>query len=147
MSNIDHAISYNVELPTVQVGLDGMYSDHLPLSVTIPCTVNTYPPKPKPKLGSDWEKVSCPLFQQKCDEVLGKIKIPFHLLQWNADLPDSEIRLQLNLYFAEICHTLKIAESQAVPSVELRRTSRVKGWAQNSDLVNAKAAATFWLQI
>ena len=53
----------------------------------------------------------------------------------------------MNLYFAEICHALKIAESSAVPSVELRRTSRVKGWAQNSDLVNAKAAAKFWLQI
>jgi exonuclease III len=38
VSNIDHAISYNVELPTVQVGLDRMYTGHLPLSVTIPCT-------------------------------------------------------------------------------------------------------------
>jgi hypothetical protein len=78
MVGVSLTISYNVELPTIQVGLDRMYSDHLPLSVTIPCTVNAYPSKRKPKLVSDCKKVSA-LYSDK-SATKSSEKLRFHFI-------------------------------------------------------------------
>ncbi|KAK2709827.1 hypothetical protein QYM36_013485 [Artemia franciscana] len=51
------------------------------------------------------------------------------------------------MYFYEICHSLRVAERVAVPLRSVRRGSRVKGWASNSELVKARAAAKFWLGV
>lgn len=147
VSNLDHVVTYKLDLESVSVGSDGAYSDHLPLSFAIPAVSPQCAPKTKPEPARDWKKVVREQFQLNCEQILKKIKVPFHLLQWDCDLTESEIRLQLNMYFYEICHSLRVAERVAVPLRSVRRGSRVKGWASNSELVKARAAAKFWLGV
>lgn len=151
VSNLDHVLTNFPVSDEVKVAADGSYSDHLPLSlsITLDCPKLSGPCKSQWRVYSDWKQVSNDLFAATSGDILSKIKVPFHLLQRNANsyCSESEIRLQINMYCAEISHALSIAESVAVPVKRIRNRSQVKGWSRNPELAAACASAKLWLKV
>ena len=88
-----------------------------------------------------WKDMNVPLFQATCDHVLSKIKVPFHLLQTNTGLSNSELRLQINTYCEEIIHALKCADKAAIPVKKVRSNTEKSSWSNNTSLINACSSA------
>ena len=84
------------------------------------------------------------LFQRVSDEILDKIRVPFHLLQVNSNSSEPEIRLQLIIYCDEIIHAVISGESM-VKSVRVK--SEKFGWSSNPLLQKACSDSKFWLRI
>ena len=86
-SNLEHAVFLhppNSDL-MVEVGLEGEYSDHILLSLSIPRSgvhsSELGKRKPKSFHLKWWDKIDKDIFQAECDRILDKIRVPFQLLQ------------------------------------------------------------------
>ncbi|KAK2711552.1 hypothetical protein QYM36_012645, partial [Artemia franciscana] len=132
--NDDHFLTINI-------------SDHLPVSCSFNTTI-------KPSIGpsnvrkwrkkSDWKKINIDEYQSVCDEMMGRIKVPYHLLQANPSLETTEKQIDLNVYCMEIIHALRVAGSAAVPQRRVRIGTEVPHWKENPFLAQLCHASKFW---
>ena len=134
-------------LPSPYVNTTINISDHLPVSCSFDTTI-------QPSIGlskvrkwrkkSDWKKINIDVYQSVCDEIMGRIKVPYHLLQANPSLETTEKQIDLNVYCMEIIHALRVAESAAVPQRKVRIGTEVPRWKENPLLAQLCHASKFW---
>ncbi|XP_065582546.1 uncharacterized protein LOC136041729 [Artemia franciscana] len=75
---------------------------------------------------------------------MGRIKVPYHLLQANPSLETTEKQIDLNVYCMEIIHALGVAESAAVPQRRVRIGTEAPRWKENPLLAQLCHASKFW---
>ncbi|KAK2705157.1 hypothetical protein QYM36_017265 [Artemia franciscana] len=134
-------------LPSQYVNTTINISDHLPVSCSFDTTI-------QPSIGpskvrkwrkkSDWKKINIDVYQSVCDEIMGRIKVPYHLLQANPSLEITEKQIDLNVYCMEIIDTLRVTESAAVPQRRVRIGTEVPRWKENPLLAQLRHASKFW---
>ena len=125
----------------VSVLVDGTLSDHLPISLHLngPFPEEKKQAAPKFKFVQKWklDHTEIQYYQQVCDSILEKVKVPFPLLMLICNLRVAEQKLLLNIYFASICHALRCAESAAIPSRKIRANTEIRRWSSNSNLTRS----------
>lgn len=141
-TNIDHVLcNFSLGAP-VTVDSEHTVSDHLGLCFK----ANFFPCRPnKPQIyatKTEWNKINADQYKQTCDEILGKIKVPFQLLMHgSSDL------VALDIYCTEIIHAMKTAEQASVPTRRFKPGISKPGWSRSPKVRQAKARAKFWLRL
>ena len=148
-TNIDHVLaSGNLSQSQVKVLSSTYTSDHFPITVKVKISAAAPTAKiPVWFVKEEWEKTDASSFQSVCDTILRKIKIPFILLQKSADISRDDARVLMDIYCALICHAIKCGIKAAVPTVKIRRGTRIQGWSRNSELKSACQKSKFWFQV
>ena len=78
------------------------------------------------------DRIDVNLYQCVLDDILSRIRIPFHLLSQSQKFHSVE----LDMYYAEIVHAMKVAASVAVPVIRVRKNTQKRdgllylGWAK-----------------
>ena len=141
-SNIDHVFS-NFTIPSpIQVDSEHTASDHLGLKFRVPFSRAVKSRNRGYIERREWKKINIDLYQSTCDEILGKIKVPFQLLVNGCDE-----KIALNTYCAEITHALKVAESASVPSAVIKKGTRKRGWSDHPYVNHAKRRSKMWYSV
>ena len=128
---------------SVQVDSDHVVSDLLGLNFRVP-----FSPTSIRNTGgmfytkTEWRKINCEVYVETCDNILNKIKVPFHLLMHGTKDPTA-----LDIYCSEIIHAMKVAESAAEPKCRLRKGTRRPGWDECPSIKVAKRLAKLWYHI
>ena len=153
-SNLDHVVSYNLDIPCVEVVSKFQVSDHLPIASSFKREASQIPVlqaytvhRHKWYTSRDWNKIDTSQYIEISDSILNKIRVPFHLLQKSSNKDINEVRLTLDIYSAEICHALLCAEKRAVPLKKIRVGTQVPGWSGNLVLSEACDRAKFWYKL
>lgn len=143
-SDIDHFF-VNFLLPTgIKAIVDSEHncSDHLGISLMVPFSTYKRCPGRSWFIKSEWQRIDQSLYKDILDSTLAKIKVPFHLLTHGQN----EDRLALNIFCSEIVHSMKLAESAAVPVAKVYPNTRKKGW-DNPNVKFAKKRSKFWYEL
>ncbi|KAK2717323.1 hypothetical protein QYM36_006192 [Artemia franciscana] len=145
-----HTKQTTLPLPSPYVNTTITISDHLPVSFSFDTTI-------KPSIGlskvrkwrkkSDWKKINIDIYQCVCDEILGRIKVPYHLLQTNPSLETTKKHVDLNVYCMEIIHVVRVAEGAAVPQRRVCSGTKVPRWKENPLPAQLCHASKFWHKI
>ena len=98
------------------------FNDHLGLSFKITYLHNTRTNPLQYYYKTEWEKVYKILYEDRLDEILTEIKVPFQLL-----LHGVRDSISLDIYAAEIFHAMKCGEAASVPVAKVKRGSRKFG--------------------
>ena len=153
-SNLDHIVSSS-SLPVREVLVlpNSFTSDHFPVQCII-SRPTSFSAANNSSIFTQrwhevpvWRKIDKEKFQDSCDLVLSKIRVPFDLLMKFSHRDERDARLRLNIYYAELTHALLFAESQGVPKSRARQKTQEKGWSSNPLLQLACDRATFWYGI
>jgi len=152
-SNLDH-VCHTRSVTIVEVGVSdsSFTSDHFPLffSARFDDVGPSFIPFAKKRSVfyiSDWDRASSDLFQNACNDILAKIRVPFDLLMRSSKQNMRDSRIRLNLYCSELTHALSLAEKSAVPIRRVKSGTEEPGWSTNSNLRNACFSAKFWLSV
>jgi hypothetical protein len=145
-SNINHAWFSSEHLHVVSVLNDCLCSDHNPINVSIPVSSSQRASlRSKWFVRKSWALTDVGLFQKVCDDILTKIKVPYHLLQSSSAVMDEPGLL--NLYCEQIKYAIRCADHAAVPVSKSRVKTEKYGWSRNPILVSACSQAKVWLRI
>ena len=122
VANLDFIISdlESLKKTFVKVSDEIFVSDHSHLEVTV--ILNFFCPSrcnPKWFQKQLWDRIDVNLYHCVLDDILCRIRIPFHLLSHSQKFRS----LELNMYYAEIVHVRKVAAFVAVPLIRVHRNT------------------------
>ena len=116
VANLDFIISdlECLKNSIVKVSEEILIRDHFHLEVSVVLNVFCHRCcSPKWFQKQLWDRIDVNLYQCISDDILSRIRIPFHLLSKFLKFHP----LELNIYYAEIVHAMKVAASVAVPVI------------------------------
>ena len=108
-------------------------SDHLDLQFEVKFVKVAKSTTSKFFTKAEWKKINWDLYQAKCDEVLQKIEVLYHLLKHG-----SSDTLALDLYCCEIVHAMKVAQSAASPQAQICVGTCKLGWNKDPNVNDVK---------
>ena len=105
----------------VRVSEEILISDHSHLEVSVTLNVSCHRCcSPKWFLRQLWDRIDVNLYQCVLDDILSRIRIPFHLLSQSQKFH----LLELDIYYAEIVHAMKVVGSVVIPVIRVHRNTQ-----------------------
>jgi hypothetical protein len=136
-SDIDHFVSSTPSLDfdtlAAHVNDECTISDHLGISLNLPCRFTSSKPRQDWREVSEWEKINKEHYWTVLNDLLAKIRVPFQLLEENS----TEDRIALEIYTWELIHTLKFVQKCSVLTSCIKLGAKKPDW-NSPDTKSAK---------